>query len=115
MAREADALLTAGRGVIADATFVRRADRDRLAAVAARHGRALVFLESDAPESVVRARLAARPAGDLSEARAETYVAQRAAREPFGADEPHVVVPTADAIETARAAALAVLPVALGR
>lgn len=115
LAREADRLLAAGRGVIADATFLARADRDRLAAVAARHGRPLVFLETDAPESIVRARLAARPADDVSEARVETYLAQRAAREPFGADEVHAEVPTGGAVAAARVAALRALRTMLGR
>jgi aminoglycoside phosphotransferase family enzyme/predicted kinase len=115
LTREAEQVLAANRGVIADATFLRRADRDRLAAVAARLGRRIVFLETDAPESVVRARLDARPADDVSEARFDTYLAQRAAREPFGADEPHVLVATDGPVDAARAAALGVLPAALGR
>ena len=115
LTREAERVLEAGRGVIADATFLRRADRDRLAAVAARQGRPIVFLETDAPEPVVRARLAARPADDVSEARVETYLAQRAAREPIGAGEPHVLVATDGPVAAARAAALTALPRALGR
>jgi predicted kinase len=106
---EADRLLGSGRGVIADATFLRRADRSRLAAVAARHGRRLVFVETDAPEAVVRARLAARPADDVSEARVETYLAQRRSREPLASDEPHVVVDAGGAIGATRAAAIAAL------
>lgn len=106
---DADRRLAAGRGVIADATFLRRADRDRLAAVAARHGRPLVFVETDAPEPVVRERLAARPADDVSEARVETYLAQRESREPFAADEPHVRIDTGGPVSAARAAALTAL------
>jgi aminoglycoside phosphotransferase family enzyme/predicted kinase len=115
LTREAERMLAAGRGVIADATFLRRADRDRLAAVAARHGRSIVFVETDAPEALVRTRLAARPVDDVSEARVETYLAQRSAREPFDADEPRVVVTTDGPVEAARAAALTALSAALGR
>ncbi len=115
MAREADGILAEGRGVIADATFLHGADRDRLAAVATRHGTRIVFLATDAPESLVRARLAARTTDDVSEARVETYLAQRVAREPFRVDERHVTISTAGAVADARAAALAALPGALGR
>src|SRR5205807_10408993 len=71
---EAEAALAAGHGVVADATFLRAADRRRLAAAARRERRACVFVECRAPESVVRARLASRetePA--LSDARWSTY------------------------------------------
>jgi uncharacterized protein len=45
---ETDGALAASRGVVADATFLRRADRDALAAVAARRGRPLIFLDCHA-------------------------------------------------------------------
>jgi len=106
LAREADAVLAAGRGVIADATFMRRVDRERLTRVAARHGRPCVFVETRAAEAVVRERLAARTAADPSDARWDTYVAQRQAYEPCGVDEPRIVVDTDGAPSVARAAAL---------
>lgn len=112
---EADRILAAGHGVIADATFLRRADRDRLSAVAARHGRPMLFLETDAPESVVRERLAARRPDDVSEARFETYRGQCGDRDPFRGDEPHSVLSTDCPLAATRRAALTALTAALER
>lgn len=107
---EVDAALEAGRGVIVDATFIRRADRDRLARAAHRRRWPCVFVACRADEQVVRARLAAREEGrSVSDARWETYVAQRERSEPFGADEQHVVVDTGGDRATGRAAALRAL------
>jgi hypothetical protein len=104
---EADATLGAGRGVVADATFIRRADRERLRGVARRHRRPLLFLDCRADEAAIRARLGARDAApSLSDARWETFVAQRERAEPLAPDEPHVVVDTTAGLATARAAAL---------
>jgi predicted kinase len=81
--------------VIADATFLRRADRARLAGVATDRGCRHVFIECRAPENVVRARLDARRYSvSESDARWETYLGQRREREPFGPDEPHMVLET---------------------
>lgn len=93
LCEETDRALSAGCGVIADATFIRRADRDALAAVAARHGRPLLFVECEADATVVRARLAARQDGP-SDARWATHLQQREARDAFAATEPHLVVRT---------------------
>ena len=102
--------LAAGRGVVTDATWMRRADRARLAAAARAHRRPLVFVECVADEATIRDRLQARAqAPSLSDARWETYVAQRAAWEPFRDDEPHVRVDTGGAAPAARAAALRAL------
>jgi predicted kinase len=96
--------------VVADATFIRRVDRDRLARAARRERRPWVFVACRADDEVVRARLAAREAGrSVSDARWETYVAQRERCEPFGADEQHLVVDTGGAPAAARAAALRAL------
>src|SRR5205823_3133310 len=85
----AEAAVAAGRGVVADATFIQARDRRRLAAAAGRERRPYVFVECRAPESVVRDRLLGRETEpQLSDARWDTYVEQRACREPFGADEP---------------------------
>jgi len=96
---EAERLLRDGRGVVADATFIRLADRAHLAAVAAACGRRHVFIECRAPEDVVRARLLARR-DSLSDARWETYLRQRTEREPFGTDESHLVIDTGRALAT---------------
>jgi predicted kinase len=72
LSAEADAALAAGRGVIA-ATFLRRADRRRLAEAAGRHRCRCVFVECRADEELIRARReerATRPS--LSDARWET-------------------------------------------
>ncbi len=90
---EAARLLRDGRGVVVDATFIRAADRARLAGAATAAGGRHLFLECRAPEDVVRARLLARR-DSISDARWETYLQQRSARDPFGADEAHLVVDT---------------------
>ncbi len=104
---EADAAFAAGQGVIADATFIRAADRHRLATVARRHRRPCIFVECRADEDVIRARLDARGrASSLSDARWETYLGQRARLEPLRPNEPHFVVDTSGDPEAACAAAL---------
>jgi uncharacterized protein len=99
---ETDGALAASRGVVADATFLRRADRDALAAVATRRGRPVIFLDCHADPETIHRRLGAPRIG-LSDARWETYLAQRAERDPFGANEPHRMVDTggdlADVVE----------------
>jgi aminoglycoside phosphotransferase family enzyme/predicted kinase len=105
----ADALLTAGTSVIADATYLREIDRRTLAEVAQRHAAPCIFLECRAPEDVVRRRLDARDATSLSDARFDTYLAQREAAEPLRADEAHVVVDTGGSVAAARAAAVRAL------
>ena len=119
LAAAADRAVAAGRAVVADATFIRRADRLRLAEVARARGCPLIFLECTAQEKTVRARLEARAreqssrrAGGgfaRSDARWETYLVQRDEREPLGADEPHIAVDTTAGVAAARAAALRAL------
>ena len=107
LCEEADAVLAAGRGVVADATFVHRADRDRLANVAERRRCPLVFVECRAPGAVVHERLAARErAPSLSDARWDTFLAQRGEWQPFSESDPHVVVDTGGTLASARAAAI---------
>jgi aminoglycoside phosphotransferase family enzyme/predicted kinase len=107
---EADRLLAADRGVVADATFLRAEHRARLAAVAHARRRPLVFVECIADEASVRARLAAREQdGPLSDARWETHLAQRTEWEPFGTDEGRIVVDTSAGVAAARSAALRAL------
>ena len=95
---EADAMLAAGCGVVADGTFIRRTDRGALAAVAARHGRPLLFLECEADAATIRRRLDGRIEGP-SDARWSTYLRQRKERDPFGSDEPHRTVDTTGHLE----------------
>jgi uncharacterized protein len=110
LATATDQALAAGRGVVADATFARAEDRARLAAVARRHRRPLVFVECSAAESVIRARLTARErTPSLSDARWETYLEQRAHREPLRDAEPHLTLDTSADLPRARASALRAL------
>jgi len=100
---EAARALRSGRGVIADATFLRRVDRARLARVAVDCGRRHVFVECRAPEQLVRARLdARRDSISESDARWQTYLGQRGEREPFGPDESRFVIETESDLETTR-------------
>ena len=96
LCEEAGAELATGDGVVADATFIRRADRDLLATTAAAHGCPVLFLECDAAPGVVRRRLDARHDGP-SDARWDTYLRQRAEAERFGPDEPHRTIDTGGA------------------
>lgn len=108
--REVEAALAAGEAVIADATFIRRADRDALRAAARAARRPCVFVECVAGVDAVRERLAAREGtASLSDARWGTYVAQRASADPFGEDEARVVVDTGGEVAAARAAAVRAL------
>lgn len=109
LTREAEHQLAAGRTVIADATFLRRADRDAVVAAAARQGRPVVFVETVAGRAVVEARLAARAVDDVSDARVETYRTQHATAEPWGEAEPRIVVATEDGAALARARAVRAL------
>jgi aminoglycoside phosphotransferase family enzyme/predicted kinase len=71
--------LEAGRTVVFDATHLERRERDGARALAARCGVPAVLTWVDAPENVIRKRLAARDISPdrISDARWETYLAQR--------------------------------------
>src|SRR5262249_14071382 len=90
---EAERSLTSGRGVVADATFIRQADRDALAAAAGRRGSPCIFLECTTDPEMVRRRLDARQGGP-SDARWATYLEQRANRDAFTPEEAHRSVDT---------------------
>ena len=65
------------------------------------------FVECRADERIVRERLEARQStASLSDARWDTYVAQRTEWEPFGPDEPHFAVDTGGPLAAARRAAI---------
>jgi aminoglycoside phosphotransferase family enzyme/predicted kinase len=107
---EAEKALEAGRGVIVDATFIRRTDRDRLSRAARGQRRPCVFVVCRADAAVVHARLAARQEGhSVSDARWDTYLGQRERCDPFGATEPHLEIDTGGEPATARAAAVEAL------
>jgi uncharacterized protein len=100
--------LAAGHGAIVDATFLRRADRERVASAATRRGRPWVLVACDAPDAVVRARLRARDGGSVSDARWDTYLAQRAHTEPLHG-EPCIAADCGSTLEASRATALRAL------
>ncbi len=71
--------LEAGRAVVFDATHVEQRERDAARALAGRSGVPALLTWVDAPENVVRKRLAARDTSPdrISDARWETYLVQR--------------------------------------
>jgi len=109
LAARIDVALAGGTSVIADATYQRAADRRALAEVAERHGAPLLFIECRADEQVVRARLDARDASSLSDARWDTYLEQRRRFEPVHDEVPRLVVDTSGPLAIARAAAVRAL------
>jgi len=106
---EMDRTLAAGRGIIVDATFARRAHRDDLARIVRQHRRRHVFAWCQADEATVHERLDARTLASLSDARWETYVGQRAALQPLAVDEPTIEVDTDGELAHARASAIRAL------
>ncbi|MBL8381880.1 MAG: AAA family ATPase [Burkholderiales bacterium] len=89
LADRADRLVADGWGVVVDATFLRREQRQRFAALAAARQVPLVIVALDAPRSLLEARIAARAAhgGDASEATVGVLDLQIAALEPLDDDE----------------------------
>jgi hypothetical protein len=85
MALEAEKEVAAGKGAILDATFIRRAERERIARLAEKHRVPLAVVLCRASEETVRTRLARRAAEgrDLSDGRWEIYVEQKEKFEPF--------------------------------
>lgn len=86
--------LDRGRTVILDATYIRQ--RDRLAAreLARRHGARFAILHLTAPEEVIHERLVARSRDPqrVSDARWETYLAQRDSADPLDGFAPEEVM-----------------------
>ena len=105
---EAEEALAAGRGVVADASFIRSGDRHAIAAAAARRGRPALFLDCQADPETIRRRLDARSGGP-SDARWTTYLEQCAEREAFGPAESHRGVDTGGDLDAALEDTLPVL------
>ncbi len=82
-------ILAAGHTAVIDATFLRRAQRDRLRTLAAELGVPFVILAIEASEETLRRRVVEREraARDASEAGLAVLAQQRAGAEPLGADE----------------------------
>jgi len=85
MARQAARRIAAGQGVILDATFIRRAHREKIARVAEKHRVPLLVVRCSASDLTTRERLARRMSQgqDISDGRWEIYVRQKALFEPL--------------------------------
>jgi hypothetical protein len=101
MAREAERRIDGGTGAILDATFSRRADRERIARLAEKRRVPLNVIFCRASEETVRRRLARRAAEgrDLSDGRWEIYVEQKAKLQPFEEIPTRLTLGTEDSIE----------------
>jgi aminoglycoside phosphotransferase family enzyme/predicted kinase len=79
MAREAEKLIVSGKGAIVDATFVRRAQRERFTRLAERHHIPLLLIHCAVSEETTQERLVQREAEgkDVSDGRWEIYVQQK--------------------------------------
>lgn len=82
----AEQVLRSGRTVVVDATFLRRADRERFRQLARRLAVPFAILRFDAPAEVLAERITRRR-GDASEASLEVLQRQLATREPLLPDE----------------------------
>jgi predicted kinase len=80
-------LLGAGFSVVIDAAFLRRGERDAAHELARQCGARFEILACQAPDGVLRERLAARTS-DASEADAAVLQQLRAAADPLGPHEP---------------------------
>lgn len=89
----ADSLLRAGWSVIADATFLKRADRDAFRALARQTGAEFAILAPQATQAQLRERILARGriGRDASEATLDVLARQMRAMEPLGPDEGPVI------------------------
>jgi aminoglycoside phosphotransferase family enzyme/gluconate kinase len=85
----ARAVIDAGLPAIADATFLKHAQRDAMRTLAASLGVPFVILDTTAPDAVLRARVKIRRelGHDVSEATATVLERQLATREPLDAEE----------------------------
>ena len=96
--------LADGKGVILDATFQRRADRDGARRLARDHGVPLLFVECRCTADTARQRLGARAAegSGPSDADWNVFLEQRRRYEPFTATEGpyHLVVDTTSGFTT---------------
>ncbi len=98
MIERARAALAAGQGVIIDATFQRRRDRDELRALAADLLVPVHFVECQCSEEETRRRLDARGVNTPSDADWNVYVEQRRRFEAFAAEEGRITVDASTAL-----------------
>jgi uncharacterized protein len=111
LAEIAAAALRSGFDVIVDATFLLRSEREPFRLLANQAGARFAILDCEAPESVLRGRVAARESAhrDASEAGLAVLERQLAEREPLGGDEAGHCVPVATDRELRADAVLASL------
>jgi aminoglycoside phosphotransferase family enzyme/predicted kinase len=85
MAHEAEKEIRAGRGVILDATYGQRANREKLIRLVEKHRAPWSLIRCFASDEIIRQRLARREAvgADLSDGRWEIYLQQKAVHEPI--------------------------------
>jgi aminoglycoside phosphotransferase family enzyme/predicted kinase len=89
LAAQASVIVKAGYAALLDGAFLRRWQRDRMRALAAKLRVPFVIVAVDVPEGLLRQRVAARAQErrDASEATIEVLERQLAEREPLDADE----------------------------
>ncbi len=95
--RQSQALLREGKSVVLDASFMRRADREKAAAIAYEHQADFKVIECTLDEKTARERLDRRVRrGSVSDGRWEIYESQRQAFEPVCelSSENHVILDT---------------------
>jgi hypothetical protein len=85
MAYEAEQQVAKGQGVILDATFSRRAQRQAIVELAKRYGAPVVVIHCAAADATIERRLKERAAAatDVSDGRWEIYLTQKAQSEPL--------------------------------
>ena len=94
--RDADRVLTSGRGVVLDATFLEARHRARARALARRHGRPFLYVHVACDEATLRERLRARERRpSLSDAR-EAHLERLAGRDSVPRGWPSTEVVTVD-------------------
>lgn len=85
MARRAERLIADGNGVIVDATFVRRAHREKIIRLAEKHRIELLSIHCSVADEITKEHLLRRAslATDVSDGRWEIYVKQKEIYEPI--------------------------------
>ena len=86
MARQAEKLIASGKGAILDATFNQRAQRQRMARLAAKHNIPFALIHCSAAEELIKQRLIRRASQgqDISDGRWEIYLRQKDSFEALG-------------------------------
>jgi predicted kinase len=100
MFRQADEALDSGNCVVLDATFVTQSLRQRAAAIAARHGKTFIILQTDCPQEVSIRRILARTKDEyVSNALTEeAYLNNKKKFEPVDLDDLQAQLPGLDII-----------------